>query len=110
MPFAVLSFGPTDSLLISKFVLSGPDELKAFLEERLCVEGGGGEDSTDGSTQQDMYATWNGNTCVLSKGFLANVHELLNLIEEHGWKMDQFSTSLSGSGVQFLTYVFHKEG
>ena len=107
MPFAVLSFGATDKLLVSKFVLSGPDELKEALEERLCVDAPEG-DGDEQSREEDMYATWNGNVCVLSKGYLIDVHELLNLMEEQEWKIDQFSTSLTGAGVQCQTYVFRK--
>ena len=106
MPFAVLSFGATDTLLVSKFVLSAPDELKEILEERLCVEAGEEDQSRD---DDEMYATWNGNVCVLSKGYLIDVHELLNLIEEQGYRIDQFSTSLTGAGVQNQTYVFRHE-
>lgn len=108
MPFAVLSIGPTDSLLVSKFVLSGPDELKEALEMSLCVEAP--EDhSRDDRDDNEMYATWNGNVCVLSKGYVIDVHDILNLMEEEqGYKIDQFSTSLSGSGIQCQTYVFKK--
>ncbi|CAB9531298.1 expressed unknown protein [Seminavis robusta] len=107
MPFAVLSFNATDGLQLARFVLSCPDTLKAHLEDALCVEFP--EDAEDDEPQEEFYCIWKGNDCVLSKGYYLEVHDLLNKIEMNGWKIDQFSTSLTGSGVQCQTYVFQQE-
>ena len=114
MPFAVLSFSATDTLRLGRFVLSCPQELKDFLEDTMQSEesNAAGQDDSEADLQsggEDTYLSWNGNSCILSAGYYVDVHELLNKIEQNGWKIDQFSTSLTGSGVQCQTYVFSQQ-
>ena len=110
MPFAVLSFSASDTLRLGRFVLSGPQSLKDFLEDAMCQEQQAADSGSDGGeAREDCYISWNGNSCVLSKDYFVDVHELLDKIGDHGWKVDQFSTSLTGAGVQCQTYVFSKQ-
>jgi len=127
MPFAVLSFSATDTLRLGRFVLSAPQALKDYLEDVLFIEPSSdptdsnaddidaaaavrGTNDEDRRVPDECYVTWNGNICVLSRGYYIDVHFLINKIEEDGWKIDQFSTSLTGGGVQCQTYIFVAQG
>jgi hypothetical protein len=111
MPSAVLSFSALDTLTLGRFVLSAPQSLKDFLFETLYREDNSeqsGDQASDSNSDGGWETSWNGNSCVLSHGAHISVHELLDRIQENGWEIEQFSTSLTGSGVQCQTYVFRK--
>mmetsp|Transcript_261 Transcript_261/g.549 ORF Transcript_261/g.549 Transcript_261/m.549 type:complete len:111 (+) Transcript_261:205-537(+) len=88
-----------DKLTINKFSLSGPEELKTTLSEKM-----------DERIEEFEIEKWEENRCIM-KNKIA-IHILISAMIDLGWKIDHMAMSLhptSPTDIEIHSYVMSKK-